>query len=113
MTRREAAELLGVSLDTIDRRVRVRTGEGRTAWGAVGLPAVPLAELLRDPWPGRGRPETLPEEIFARIVSERRTGMTYAAIAAALNRDEIATGHGGVRWWPATVGKVVAHAERT
>lgn len=113
MTRREAADLLGVSLDTVDRRVRVQTGEGRTPWGAIGLPAESLAEHLQDPWPGRGRPNHLGEEIASRIVSQRRAGRSFAAIAAALNGDGIATAHGGARWWPATVRKIVANAERT
>jgi hypothetical protein len=113
VTRREAADLLGVSLDTVDRRVRVQTGEGRTPWGAIGLPAASLAEHLRDPWPGRGRPEHLGEEIVSRIVSQRRAGRSFAAIAAGLNGDGIATAHGGARWWPATVRKIVANAERT
>jgi hypothetical protein len=106
VTRREAADLLGVSLDTVDRRVRVQTGEGRTPWGAIGLPAASLAELFGDPWPGRGRPESLEEEIVARIKAERRAGSSFAAIAAALNDDGITPAHGGARWWPATVRKV-------
>jgi hypothetical protein len=112
VTRREAADLIGASLDTVDRRVRVQTGEARTSWGAIGLPAEALAEHLRDPWRGRGRPEQLGREVVSTIVSRRRTGSTYAAIAAALNDEGVATGHGGARWWPATVRKVVMSAER-
>jgi hypothetical protein len=44
---------------------------------------------------------------------QRRGGSTYAAIAAALNADGVATVHGGSRWWPATVRKVVMNAEQS
>lgn len=77
--------MLGVSLDTVDRRVCVRTGEGRTPWGAIGVPAAALAEHLREPWPGRGRPGKLEEAIVSRIVSQRTDGWTFAAIAGQLN----------------------------
>jgi hypothetical protein len=100
-------------LDTVDRRLRAQTGEARTPWGAIGLPATLLAEHLREPWPGRGRPEQLSAEIVSRIVSQRRAGWTLAAIAAALNESDVATAHGGTRWWPATVRKVLTTAERT
>jgi transposase len=112
LTRREAASLIGVSLDTVDRRVRRQTGEGRTALGEIGLPAAALAEHLREPWPGRGRPGKLDEAIVSRIVSQRTGGWTFAAIARQLNEDGVATAHGGAQWWPATVRKIVARAER-
>lgn len=112
VTRREAAQLAGISLDTVDRRVRPLTGEGRTPWGAVGLPAAALAQQLREPWPGRGRAALLDGAVVSRIVSQRRAGWTFAAIAAALNEDGVETAHGGVRWWPATVRKVVVTVER-
>lgn len=107
MTRREAAQIVGVSLDTVDRRVRRLTGEGRTPSGEIGLPATALAEQLHDPWPGRGRPGRLDSAIVSRIVSQRKDGSTFAAIATALNDDGVATAHGGARWWPATVRKVL------
>jgi hypothetical protein len=34
-------------------------------------------------------------------------------LAAALNGEGIATAHGGACWWPTTVRKIVANAERT
>jgi hypothetical protein len=112
VTRREAARLVGVSLDTVDRRVRPLTGERRTPSGEIGLPAAALAEQLHDPWPGRGRPGRLDAAVVSRIVSERNAGSTFAAIAAALNDDGVATAHGGRRWWPATVRKVLEAQRR-
>jgi hypothetical protein len=112
VTRADAARLLGVSVDTVDRRVRGRTGESRTSLGELGLPAGSLAEYLREPWPGRGRPFQLDEAVVSRIVASRQAGETFSAIAAALNEDGVATAHGGARWWPATVQKVVGRAEQ-
>jgi hypothetical protein len=110
VTRHEAAQLAGVSLDTVDRRMRPLTGEVRTPSGAVGLPAAALSEQLRDPWPGRGRPARLHASVVSRIVSQRIAGATFAAIATALNEDAVATAHGGRQWWPATVRKVFVAA---
>ena len=107
VTRREAALLVGVSLDTVDRRVRPLIGEGRTPSGQIGLPATRLADQLRDAWPGRGRPARLDSTVVSRIASLGEAGSTFAAIAAALNDDGVATAHGGARWWPATVRKVL------
>ncbi len=110
VTRREAAQILGVSLDTVDRRVRPRTGEARTPLGFIGLPGAALAEQLHEPWPGRGRAGQLDDVVVSRVVSQRRSGWTFAAIAAALNDDGVATAHGGARWWPATVRKAFVAA---
>jgi hypothetical protein len=112
VTRLDAARLLGVSVDTVDRRVRTRSGEGRTSLGEIGLRAGLLAEHLRDPWPGRGRPFQLDGAVVSRIVALRQAGETFAAIAAALNEDCVATAHGGARWWPATVKKVIGRGEQ-
>jgi hypothetical protein len=112
VTRREAAALFGISLDTVDRRLRPQTGEGRTRLGTVGLPAGALADHLLAPWPGRGRPDLLDRRTVATILAARRAGESFATIAASLNRDGVPTGHGGVCWWPATVRKVVLKAER-
>ena len=50
-----------------------------------------------------GRPLALPEDVRARIIRERRAGVTLASIADGLNGDGVATAHGGVKWWPSTV----------
>ena len=80
--------------------------------GEIGLPAGLLAEHLRDPWPGRGRPLQLDEAVVSRIVALRQAGETFAAIAASLNEERVATAHGGARWWPATVRKVAGRGEQ-
>lgn len=57
-----------------------------------------------------GRPRSVPAETVDRIVDERRAGGTYQAIAEALNREGVPTGHGGKRWWPKTVARIAQAA---
>jgi DNA invertase Pin-like site-specific DNA recombinase len=54
-----------------------------------------------------GRPRTLPDATRARVKRMRGRGMTLAAIAANLNRDEVPTAHGGQRWYASTVRTVL------
>lgn len=55
-----------------------------------------------------GRRASLPPEVVERIVTERASGRTLAAIADGLNTESVATGQGGARWYPATVSKVLS-----
>jgi hypothetical protein len=55
-----------------------------------------------------GRPRTLPERVRKRIQRERGKRKSFAAIAAALNADKVATAHGGARWYASTVRNVLA-----
>lgn len=50
-----------------------------------------------------GRPIVMPDDVRARIASEREEGLTLAAIADGLNADRVPTAQGGRRWWPSTV----------
>lgn len=54
-----------------------------------------------------GRPRLVPDAVVQRIAEERAAGRTYAAIANALNHDAVETAQGGVRWYPATVRKML------
>jgi DNA invertase Pin-like site-specific DNA recombinase len=61
-----------------------------------------------------GRPATLPPEIVNRVLSERRAGATWSAIASGLDADHVPTAQGGVRWYPATVRHVfLAHTKES
>jgi DNA invertase Pin-like site-specific DNA recombinase len=53
-----------------------------------------------------GRPRTVPEDVRARIVSERDAGATWQAVADALNDDGVPLGQGGRRWYPNTVRRL-------
>ncbi|MGI9609398.1 MAG: recombinase family protein, partial [Acidimicrobiia bacterium] len=55
-----------------------------------------------------GRPRAVPDEVVARIHSERDKGNTLAGIAAGLNADDIPTAHGGAQWHHSTIRAVLA-----
>ena len=59
-----------------------------------------------------GRPVVLPDQVAARILSERVAGASFARIAAGLNGDDVPTAHGGKQWWPQTVRSIVARGGR-
>ena len=54
-----------------------------------------------------GRPPTLPKSVRRRIARARERGETLASIAERLNSDGVPTAHGGKRWYPATVRKIL------
>jgi DNA invertase Pin-like site-specific DNA recombinase len=54
-----------------------------------------------------GRPQVLSLQVVARIARERKAGRSLQAIADGLNKDAVATAHGGAAWWPSTVSKVM------
>jgi Resolvase, N terminal domain len=53
-----------------------------------------------------GRRRDTPNDIVARVVSERAAGRPWQAIADALNLDGVPTTRGGVRWRVSTVQRV-------
>jgi DNA invertase Pin-like site-specific DNA recombinase len=55
-----------------------------------------------------GRPRSLPDDVVARIVTEREQGRTLQSIADGLNVEGVATGQGGTLWRPSSVRAVVA-----
>lgn len=118
-SREQAAQTLGISLATLDRRVIPAIATIKTEWGERLIPAAEfdrfLAERTEEPrsprqWgPTRtGRKSKLPAEVVARIRRERAEGSSLAEIARRLNRDGIPTGQGGRQWWPSTVRTVLA-----
>ena len=54
-----------------------------------------------------GRPRVLPDRIVDKIVRENRRGKSYSAIARELDAAGVPTAHGGAKWHPATVRKIV------
>src|SRR2546425_13068369 len=79
-SREQAAQALGVSLATLDRRVVPAIATVKTEWGTRLIPAAELtrylAERIEEPRVARGRParsgrrSTLPAEVVARIRNE-------------------------------------------
>ena len=120
-TREQAAQALGVSLATLDRRVVPTMATVETEWGARLIPVGELegylAERREQPRmrPRRsaqaGRRPTLPSEVVGRIRRLHEDGASLGEIARRLNHDEIPTAQGGRQWWPSTVRTVLLRAE--
>lgn len=121
-TRRQAAEALGVSLSTIDRRVVPVLDTFFNEWG---MRLIPVDELKRyvaeNVRPARarekprrhpGRRPTVSPDVVARIRAEHADGTSLGQIARRLNEDTIATAQGGRKWWPSTVRDVLSRTSR-
>jgi hypothetical protein len=119
-SREQAAQALGISLATLDRRVVPAIATIKSDWGARLIPVVELkrylAERQQEPrtLPQRvtrsGRRSALPPDIVARIRRERAEGTSLSEIARRLNQDDIPTGQGGRQWWPSTVRAVLVRS---
>lgn len=119
-SREQAAQVLGVSLATLDRYVVPAIATVKTEWGSRLIPREEfdryLAERTEEPRaPQRGRARSgrrskLPPEVVARIRRERAHGSTLAEIARRLNRDGLPTSQGGRQWWPSTVRDILSRA---
>jgi hypothetical protein len=113
-TRMQAAQALGVSRSTFNRRVLPYIETVEMPWGARLIPADELERVLeerrRPPRASKapsaappGRLAAVPPELVERIRAERDAGRSLAQIADDLNRSGIPTAHGGAQWWPSTV----------
>ena len=119
-SRRQAAEALGVSISTIDRRVVPTIQTVKAPWGQRLIPVSELERFVQDHLETRkratrrpvGRPTTLPAATVQRIRRELSTGRSLGGIARALNADLVPTAHGGQQWWPSTVRSVLRRASR-
>lgn len=116
-TRRQAAEALGMSLSTLDRRVVPVIESVKTESGARLIPVDELERYLAErkreapavaPRPERpGRRSSLEPELVARIRREYAKGQSLAEIARRLNAEGARTSQGGAQWWPSTVRTVL------
>src|SRR6266540_1313848 len=119
-TRKQAAEALGVSLATLDRRVIPAIESVRTEWGSRLIPVTGLegfvaerkrpARAERRPSARPGRKVGLPAEVLTRIRDEHANGMSLGEIARGLNADGVRTSQGGRQWWPSTVRSVLVRS---
>jgi hypothetical protein len=117
-TRKQAAEALGVSLATLDRRVVPAIATIQTEWGGRLIPVAELERYLAErrqeargerKRPARsGRKPALPSEIVMRIRDEHARRKSLGEIARGLNADGVRTSQGGRQWWPSTVRAVLA-----
>jgi hypothetical protein len=116
-TRTQAAEAVGISRSTFNRRVMPIIETVEMPWGTRLIPADELERLIAErrqpagghtPTPARpGRPAALSPELVERIRAERDAGQSLAQIARELNAAATPTAHGGARWWPSTVRAVL------
>jgi hypothetical protein len=118
-SRRQAAEALGVSISTIDRRVVPAIGTVKTPWGQRLIPVTELDRFVEEHMePGRprpaplapGRPAVLSTSVVNRIRSEYASGKTLGEIARGLTASRVPTAHGGRQWWPSTVRSILARS---
>ncbi|MDQ3378704.1 MAG: hypothetical protein M3546_00050 [Actinomycetota bacterium] len=119
-TRTQAAEALGISRSTFNRRVLPYIDTIKMPRGARLIPADELKRVVDEqrrsaqkpkaPSAPPGRPAAVPQEIIDRIRAERDAGKSLAQIARDLNASRTATAHGGERWWPSTVRSVASRS---
>lgn len=116
-TRRQAAEALGISTSTFNRRVLPFIATLQMDWGTRLVPIDELerflAERKQDARAERRRPARagrkagLPPEVVARVRDEHAKGKSLGEIARGLNADGVRTSQGGRQWWPSTVRVVL------
>jgi hypothetical protein len=119
LNRKQAAEALGVSISTIDRRVVPALHTVKTPWGQRLIPLAELNRFLREHLESprelrqagtAGRPPSLSRTVVERIRLEYARGRGLAEIARTLNSDGVPTAHGGRQWWPSTVRAVLVRS---
>ena len=116
-TRTQAAEALGISRSTFDRRLLPYVETVAMPWGLRLIPVDELerlvAERRRPPRENSrltrapGRPAALVPEVVKRIHAARAAGKSLAQIARDLNASDTPTAHRGRQWWPSTVRAIV------
>jgi hypothetical protein len=115
-TRTQAAEALGVSRSTFNRRVLPYVETIEMPWGTKLIPVDELDRLLAErrrpaqaqPQPRKqGRPAAVSRELVERIRAEHAAGKSLGQIARGLSDDGVRTAQGGRRWWPSTVRAVL------
>jgi hypothetical protein len=119
-TRRQAADALGVSLSTIDRRVVPVLRTFLNDWGMRLIPVDELEPYVAEhtqaahdellPRRRGGRPRSMRADVVARIREEHARGRSLAAIARGLDADAVPPAQRGRQWWLSTVRSVL---ERT
>jgi hypothetical protein len=120
-TRRQAAEALGVSVSTIDRRVVPSIETVKLPWGQRLIPVDELERFIRNHVTSArtrpaarpaGRPPTLPARVVERICLDYARGRGLSAIARTLTDEGVPTAHGGRKWWPSSVRAVLVRSRR-
>ena len=116
-TRTQAAQALGISTSTFNRRVLPFIETLQMDWGTRLIPIDELERFVaerRQPARAKrrrpshpGRSVGVSPEVVARIWSEHANGNSLGEIARLLNSDGVRTAQGGRQWWPSTVRTVL------
>lgn len=116
-TRTQAAQALGISTSTFNRRVLPQVETVEIGSGRLLVPVDELERLLVERRkearaerrrPVRlGRKPGLSRELVARICEQRSQGSSFGQISRKLNADGVPTSQGGRQWWPSTVRAVL------
>jgi hypothetical protein len=116
-TRTQAAEALGVSRSTFDRRILPLVKTVEMPWGTKLIPIDELERLIverrrpararEQPGARPGRRPAIAPSIVGRIHAEHDAGRSLGQIARGLNADHVPTAQSGVQWWPSTVRAVL------
>jgi hypothetical protein len=119
-TRTQAAEALGISRSTFNRRVFPYIETVDMPWGTKLVPVDELERLVAErrrprreripPPRPPGRPTALVHDVAKCIHAERAAGKSLAQIARDLNASGTPTAHGGRQWWPSTVRAILLRA---
>ncbi len=119
-SRRQAAEALGVSITTIDRRIVPAIDTVKTPWGQRLIPVDELERFVdehlepaherRSTRPA-GRPPELPQAIVDRVRLDYARGHTLGEIARSLTAEGVPTAHDGTKWWPSTIRGVLLRVD--
>jgi DNA invertase Pin-like site-specific DNA recombinase len=110
----EAAQSEGWILVALDAPIEFDSPMGRAVASIIAVFASLERELIgertrqglavrRSEGVKLGRPRELPDEVRARIFTEREAGATLRTIAAALNAEGVPTAHGGKAWYASSV----------
>jgi hypothetical protein len=116
-TRTQAAEALGISRSTFNRRVLPFIELVEMPSGTRLIPVDELERLLaerrqspaqkRAPRRTPGRPAVLDPDLARHIRAERAAGKSLGQIARELNASGTPTAHGGAQWWRSTVRSIL------
>lgn len=120
-TRSQAAEALGISTSTFNRRVLPFIETVEIGWHTRLVPVDELERFAderrrearrtnRQPPARPGRKPGLPSEVVARIRDQHADGKSLSEIARELNAGGVATSQGGRQWWPSTVRAVLVRS---
>lgn len=105
----EASKREGWSIVAMDTGVDTTTTNGRMITGVIAVLAEWERELISDRTRAAlairraqgvhlGRKFNIARAVHARILRQRKEGMTYQAIADQLNAEKVPTARGGARW---------------